>query len=100
MFGVLPSRTFRQAATKFLLQNLHLHSISDYAIHMKQRDPYLSNLPLASVHMGELRLFIKARIRQSRKSKSIYLALGIVRHRKGLEALRAYFRVKTVTARI
>ena len=80
VFGVRPSRTFRQAATKFLLENRHLRSIGDYALHLKQLDSYLGDLPLASVHMGTLRPFIEARQRQGRKSKSINLALGLVRH--------------------
>ena len=80
VFGVRPSRTFRQAATKFLQENQHLRSIGDYALHLKQLDPYLGDLPLASVHMGTLRPFIEARRKQGRKTKSINLALGLVRH--------------------
>jgi integrase len=80
VFGVRPNRTFRQAATKFLQENQHLRSIGDYALHLKQLDPYLGDLPLASVHMGTLRPFIEARQKQERKSKSINLALGLVRH--------------------
>ena len=80
VFGVRPSRTFRQAATKFLQENQHLRSIGDYALHLKQLDPYLGDLPLASVHMGTLRPFIEARQKQGRKTKSINLALGLVRH--------------------
>jgi integrase len=80
VFGVRPSRTFRQAATKFLQENQHLRSIGDYALHLKQLDPYLGVLPLASVHMGTLRPFIEARQKQGRKTKSINLALGLVRH--------------------
>ena len=80
VFGVRPSRTFRHAATKFLRENQHLRSIGDYALHLKQLDPYLGDLPLASVHMGTLRSFIEARQRQGRKTKSINLALGLVRH--------------------
>ena len=52
----------------------------DYALHLKQLDPYLGVLPLASVHMGTLRPFIEARQKQGRKTKSINLALGLVRH--------------------
>ena len=86
VFGVRPSRTFRQAATKFLQENQHLRSIGDYALHLKQLDRYLGDLPLASVHMGTLRPFIVARQRQRRKTKSINLALGVVRHILNLAA--------------
>src|SRR3954466_12650117 len=61
VFGVRPARTFRQAATKFLRENRHLRSLADYALHLKQLDPFLGDLPLASVHMGTLRPFIEAR---------------------------------------
>jgi integrase len=80
VFGVRPDRTFRQAATKFLRENQHLRSLADYALHLKQLGPFLGDLPLASVHMGTLRPFIEARQREGRKSKSINLALGLVRH--------------------
>jgi integrase len=63
-----------------LQENQHLRSIGDYALHLKQLDPYLGDLPLASVHMGTLRPFIEARQKQGRKAKSINLALGLVRH--------------------
>jgi integrase len=79
VFGVRPTRSFRQAATKFLLENQHLRSIGDYALHLRQLDPYIGSLPLASVHMGTLRPFIEARHRTRRKSKTINLALAVVR---------------------
>src|SRR4029079_19636100 len=80
VFGVRPSRTFRQAATKFLQENQHLRSIGDYALHLNHLDLYIGDLPLASVHMGTLRPSIEARRKQGRKTKSINLALGLVRH--------------------
>ena len=49
VFGVRPKRTFREAATKFLEENMHLASIDDYAMHIKQLDPYIGNLPLQNV---------------------------------------------------
>jgi integrase len=79
VFGVRPQRTFRQAATKFLLENQHLRSIGDSALHLKQLDQFIGHLPLASVHMGTLRPFIDARQRAGRKAKTINLALATVR---------------------
>ncbi len=86
MYGVRPTRSFRQAATKFLQENQHLRSLSDYALHLRQLDPFIGNLPLASVHMGTLRPFITARQRQGRKAKSINLALSVVRRILNLAA--------------
>ena len=80
VFGVRPNRSFRQAATKYLEENRHKRSIADDALHLRQLDPYIGSLPLASIHMGTLRPFIDARRRQGRKTKTINLALGLVRH--------------------
>lgn len=38
LFGARVQRTFRQAATKFMEENLRLASIGDYAMHIKQLD--------------------------------------------------------------
>lgn len=77
VFGVRPMRSFRQAATKYLEEHQDKRSIADDALHLRQLDPYIGNLPLASIHMGTLRPFIDARRKQGRKSKTINLALGI-----------------------
>ena len=86
VFGVRPDRSFRQAATKYLEENQHKRSIADDALHLRQLDPYIGTLPLSSIHMGTLRPFIDARRRQGRKSKTINLALGMVRHLLNLAA--------------
>jgi integrase len=86
VFGVRPIRTFREAATKFLEGNLHLGSIGNYAMHLKQLDPYIGDLPLENVHLGTLQPFIEARRTQGIKTKSINLALGVVRRILNLAA--------------
>ena len=86
VFGVRPRRTFREAAAKFLEENLHLASIADYATHLKQLDPYIGDLPVEKVHLGSLQPFIKDRQQQGIKTKSINLALGVVRHILNLAA--------------
>ncbi len=85
-FGVRPRRTFREAATKFLEENIHLASIGDYAMHLKQLDPFIGDLPLQNVHLGTLQPFIEARRKQGIKTKSINLALGCVRRILNLAA--------------
>ena len=52
MFGVRAKRTFREAATRFLEENLALRSIGDYAMHLKQLDPVIGHLGLEQVHLG------------------------------------------------
>ena len=80
VFGVRPARSFRQAATRFLTENRHLRSIGHYAWALKHVDPFIGDLPIASVHMGTLRTFIEARRRHGNKAKTINLALAAVRH--------------------
>ena len=80
VFGVRPNRSFRQAATRYLLENQRLRSIESYALHLRQLDPFIGHLPIQSVHMGTLRAFIEARQRAGVKTKSINLALACVRH--------------------
>jgi len=86
VFGIRPKRTFRDAATKFLEENLHLASIGDYALHLKQVDPYIGDLSIDKVHLGTLQSFIEARRKQGIKTKSINLALGCVRRILNLAA--------------
>jgi integrase len=86
VFGVRPRRTFREAAAKFLEENLHLASIADYATHLKQLDPYIGDLPVEKVHLGSLHPFIKDRRQQGIKTKSINLALSVVRRILNLAA--------------
>ncbi len=86
VFGIRPKRTFRDAATKYLEENMHLASIGDYAKHLKQLDPYIGDLPINRVHLGTLQPFIDARRRQGVKTKSINLALSCVRRILNLAA--------------
>ncbi|MEW8466946.1 MAG: tyrosine-type recombinase/integrase [Candidatus Thiodiazotropha sp.] len=86
VYGVRPKRAFRRAATKYLNENQHKRRIADTALHLKQLDPFIGNLPVESVHMGTLQPFIEARRKQGIKTKSINLALGVVRHILNLAA--------------
>lgn len=86
LYGVRPKRTFRRAATRYLNENRHKRSIADSAMHLKQLDPFIGHLPVESVHMGTLQPFIETRRRQGIKTKSINLALGVVRHILNLAA--------------
>jgi hypothetical protein len=75
LFGNRLLRTFLAAANKLLEENLHLARIDDYAMHLRQLDPYIGDLALEQVHAGTLQPFITARMAAGRKSKSINLAL-------------------------
>jgi integrase len=80
IYGERPKRTFRKAATRYLSENNHKRSIGNDALHLKQLDPYIGSLELRGVHMGTLRQFIDMRLAKGIKTKSINLALGVVRN--------------------
>ncbi|MEX0951862.1 MAG: site-specific integrase [Gammaproteobacteria bacterium] len=86
IYGIRPKRAFRLAATKYLNENQHKRGIADSALHLKQLDPFIGDLPIESVHIGTLQPFIEARRKQGIKTKSINLALGVVRHILNLAA--------------
>lgn len=60
-FGARPVRIWREAATKYLLDNQHMPSIADAAMHLEFLDPYIGDLPLDKIHDGTLAKFIKDR---------------------------------------
>lgn len=80
VYGVRADRTFKEAATKYLLDNQHKASIEDDAMHLEQIVPHIGNLWLRQVHDGALAPFIDERRQQGIKTKTINLALGVVRH--------------------
>ena len=86
IFGVRPRRVFREAATKYLNENMHLASIGDIARHLRQLDPFIGGLVLESLHLGALQPFIEHRQHAGVKVKSINLALGVVRRILNLSA--------------
>ena len=86
LHGIRAARTFRCAATKYLQDNAHKKSIEDDASHLKFLDRFIGSLELKEVHMGSLQSFIAQRRQEGRKTKSINLALGTVRHILNLAA--------------
>ncbi|MEX2488403.1 MAG: site-specific integrase [Pseudomonadales bacterium] len=86
IFGVRPQRTLREAATRYLEENMHLARIGDTAWHLRLLDPYIGELPLRRVHGGTLKPFIEARRAQGVKTKTINLALSVVRRILNLSA--------------
>jgi integrase len=86
VYGKRPARSFREAATKYLLDNQDKASIGKDACHLKQLDPFIGDLPMHQVHMGTLAPFIAARRQQGVKTKTINLALSTVRRILNLAA--------------
>jgi len=79
LFGVQRKRLFREAATRFLEENLHLATIASYGTCLEQLDPYIGELPLEQVHLGTLQGFIDQRRRDGVKNRTINLSLSVVR---------------------
>jgi len=80
VFGTRPTRTFEQAAVKYLQTNRDKRSITDDALHLKQLMPFIGGLLLEQVNISSLQDFISARKKEGRKTKTINNALGVVRH--------------------
>lgn len=86
IYGVRPKRTFREAATKFLLENQHKASIRDDAGRLKALDEFIGELALEAVHMGSLQPFIQARRKRGIAMRTINHGLQVVRHILNLAA--------------
>ncbi len=86
LYGHRAVRTFRCAATKYLQEYAHKRSIMDDAMHLKQLDPFIGDLELQQVHMGSLEKFIAQRRKDGVKTKTINIALGVVRRILNLSA--------------
>jgi integrase len=86
IYGVRPKRIFKEAATKFLLENQHKRSIYSDAHRLKLLDVYIGNLTLESIHMGTLQPFIAARRQEGIKTRTVNHGLQIVRHILNLAA--------------
>jgi integrase len=75
VYGVRPKRLFREAATRYLLDNQHMPSIGDTAMHLKQLDPFIGDLPLGRVHDETVKKFIRARHQDGVSNRTINMAL-------------------------
>jgi integrase len=85
VYGVRPRRTFRQAATKYLMEE-NKRSLSRDAQDLKSVDPYIGEIYLDQVHMGTLQQFITERRAQGIKSATVNRTLAVVRRILNLAA--------------
>lgn len=86
VYGVRAKHLFREAATKYLLENQHKRSINTDAIHLEQLDKWIGNLMLEQLHDGTLKPFIEHRKAEGKKCKTVNLALEVVRRIVNLAA--------------
>jgi integrase len=79
VYGVRPKRTFREAATKFLLENQHKRSIDSDADRLKILDRFIGDLYLEAIHMGSLQHYIEIRRKEGVKHRTINHGLQVIR---------------------
>jgi len=86
IYGVRPKRLFREAATKFLLENQHKRTIDTDGFFLKMLDPYIGGLTLESIHNESLKRYIETRGEEGVKKRTINYGLQLVRHILNLAA--------------
>jgi integrase len=79
LYGARELRSFRAAATKYLQEYHHKKRIKDDALHLRQLDLFIGGLELKQVHMGSLQDFIAKRRKDGVKTKTLNMALAVVR---------------------
>ena len=87
VYGVRPTRTFEQAAAKFVLENQHKRSIGDDIGRLKLLMPRIGHVPLDKLHSGTLQPWVEARQRQRVAAGTINHGLKVVRRILNLAAL-------------
>ena len=86
VYGVRPTRSFEQAAAKFVLENQHKRSIGDDVMHLKQLMPWIGTAPLDRIHMGTMQDWISHRRREGKAVGTINHGIRIVRRILNLAA--------------
>ncbi|NKB46515.1 MAG: tyrosine-type recombinase/integrase [Legionellales bacterium] len=86
VYGIRPQRSFREAATKYLLENQYKRSITTDAYRLRILDRHVGDLWLDEIHMGTLQAFIAARRQEGVKTRTINNALKLIRHILNLAA--------------
>lgn len=86
IYGVRPKRLFKEAAAKYLRENIHKRSIADDASRLKSLLPVIGELPLQHIHDGTLQRYVNNCLTQGLKKKTVNNGLEIVRRILNLAA--------------
>lgn len=86
VYGVRPTRTFEQAAAKFVLENQHKRSIRDDVMHLKQLVQWIGAIPIDRIHSGSLAAWVEHRKQEGRAAGTINHGLKVVRRVLNLAA--------------
>lgn len=79
VYGVRPSRSFKEAADKFVQENQHKRSLKTDLSHLKQLMPWIGKLSLQQIHLGTLQPWIRHRQKQGVAPGTINHGLKVVR---------------------
>jgi integrase len=86
LFGEQREHTFREAASKFLVENQHKRSLERDARALAFLDPFIGALPLQRVHHDTLAPYIRARLDKGRSPGTVNRDLAVVRRILNLAA--------------
>ena len=86
IYGVRPTRTFEQAAAKFVLEHQHKRSIRDDVSRLKGLLPWIGHIALDRLHMGVLQPWVGQRRSAGVAAGTINQGLQIVRRILNLAA--------------
>lgn len=85
-YGVRPTRQFKEAAAKYLRENMDKRSIADDASRLKGLLPLIGHLPLQQIHDGTLAVYVEACKAKGLKTKTINNGIEVVRRLLNLAA--------------
>jgi integrase len=86
VYGVRPTRTFEQAAAKYVLDHQHKRSLVDDVGRLKQLMPWIGSVAVDKVHAGTLQPWLQHRREQGVAAATINHGLKIVRRILNLAA--------------
>ena len=86
VYGVRPSRSFEQAAAKFVLENQRKRSLDDDILQLKLLMPWIGREAMDRLHLGTLQPWIEYRRREGKATGTINHGLKIVRRILNLAA--------------
>ncbi|QDQ26729.1 tyrosine-type recombinase/integrase [Chitinimonas arctica] len=88
VYGQRIQRLWREAATKYLLDNSNMPSIDQTALHFRQLDEFIGDVPLDKLHDETLQPFISSRLAEGVSNRTVNIALERVRRVLRLAALK------------
>jgi len=86
VYGIRPKRLFKEAAAKYLRENMHKRSIGDDASRLKGLLPFIGDLPLPQIHDGTLATYVHGCKNKGLKNKTVNNGLEVVRRILNLAA--------------